>query len=485
MNVHLTTLLAFSIAVMPGPLVRGQEDQAKSDATMLGDWEGAFVAEGSKTQGIIWRFTLSDSGALVGFMGPVEAGPVLPMADLIVTGTELRFALEGQGSYVGTISTAGISGTWTDGEGPDAESAQLNMTKNAPQEKTPRDFRGSDRTWLGTEEGRTSCVATGDLDGDGDLDVVIGNGRHWTEANEVFFNNGRGRYTHSNLLDDRRAPTYMVITVDIDGDQDLDILVGNESLENVVYLNDGKGSFTLGSTFGGTEEGVRDLVAIDLNGDGSPDIVELTRGGANTLYINDGKGHLRKDGTIGAGRDSIGAAAAGDLNGDHLVDLVLVDRDRGRNTIYMRAEVGFEEPITFGRAGDETHDVAIADMNGDGWMDIITVSIGKPNQIHFGDSTQTFGDTAEFGDGARSYAVAVGDLDNDGDIDIVVGNQRGKNAAYFNDDEGRAFQRLIFGPVSHTYDIAVGDLNGDGFLDVVTANSNGVNQCFFNVAPRR
>ncbi|MEQ9230370.1 MAG: hypothetical protein RIF46_06775, partial [Cyclobacteriaceae bacterium] len=53
-------------------------------------------------------------------------------------------------------------------------------------------FKSNVRTVLGLEKNLTASVSAGDIDDDGDVDVIVANGRHWPEQNRVYFNNGKG-----------------------------------------------------------------------------------------------------------------------------------------------------------------------------------------------------------------------------------------------------------------------------------------------------
>ncbi len=106
-----------------------------------------------------------------------------------------------------------------------------------------RSFRLTDLYVLGTELHLSAGLTFADVDGDGDMDAIVANGRHWPQPNEVFVNNGAARFTVSYELGPRSATTYAVPAGDLDGDGDSDVVVANDLAENWVYLNDGTGHF--------------------------------------------------------------------------------------------------------------------------------------------------------------------------------------------------------------------------------------------------
>jgi len=75
-------------------------------------------------------------------------------------------------------------------------------------------------------------VALGDIDGDGDLDVVSANS---DQGNRIYLNDGQGNFTDSNqALGDRDCRS--VVLADVDNDGDLDIAVANFDQANRVYF---------------------------------------------------------------------------------------------------------------------------------------------------------------------------------------------------------------------------------------------------------
>ena len=335
--------------------------------------------------------------------------------------------------------------------------------------ETLRQFVGGDRWLLGTETNLTASVRLGDLDGDGDLDVAVANGRHWPQQNFLLFNQVAGRFNVQRPLGTDLGTSYATELADLDGDGDLDIAVGNDMAANQVFINDGRGHFVVGPEFGSLSS-VRGLTLADVDGDNDVDVLATSRGRPNQIYLNDGRSNFSVGIPFGEADDSTIDVAVGDLDGDGDLDFALANRDRQQNVcVFNDGELTFDRRVPFGSGSDETRALAIGDMNGDGKLDLVAGNIGQRNAVFFADGG-TWKDVSAFGraDG-RTYALSLADLDNDQDLDVVVGNVGQPNAAFLNAGDGRTFTEIRFGAENGaTYGIDLGDLDQDGFVDVVT-----------------
>ena len=125
-----------------------------------------------------------------------------------------------------------------------------------------------------------------------------GEGRHWPLPDLVLLNDGKGGFDERHPLGTEADRSYTAALADLDGDTDLDMVVGNDRPDpKRVYFNDGHGRFAPGGTFGLPAWATRNVTVADLDGDTRPDIVVANRGGPdnlseNLLCRNDGNGRF-------------------------------------------------------------------------------------------------------------------------------------------------------------------------------------------------
>ncbi|NJN16424.1 MAG: VCBS repeat-containing protein [Oscillochloris sp.] len=152
----------------------------------------------------------------------------------------------------------------------------------------------------------------GDLDGDGDLDIV-------SDA-FVFFNNGAGVMTSQALPAEFEGVGRSVLG-DLDGDGDLDIVTGRSVQINEVLLNNGDGSFVRPDpplTFDALYGPAAYMSAVDIDGDGDLDMVLGLDGFPfDGVFLNDGSGKLTRSRTLGSAQ-----SAVGDMDGDGRFDII-------------------------------------------------------------------------------------------------------------------------------------------------------------------
>jgi hypothetical protein len=85
-------------------------------------------------------------------------------------------------------------------------------------------------------------------------------------------------FTTAIQLETTSDPSANVSMGDLDRDGDLDVVVSNDAPDRkLLYFNDGKGRFTVAGTWGDPKWSTRNAAIADLNGDGRPDVIAANR----------------------------------------------------------------------------------------------------------------------------------------------------------------------------------------------------------------
>lgn len=171
---------------------------------------------------------------------------------------------------------------------------------------------------FGDPEGSTIAVAAGDLDADGDPDLVLS--KRDAPANQILLNDGSLHFGEAMEFGTVSDETRSVALADLDGDGALDIVAVNIGQPNAVYLGLGGGRFQEGIPFGADEHTYTAVVA-DMDGDGDVDIVVGNVGSPNAVYFNDGSGRVWSEQKVGDEAESTCGVATADLDGDGYLDI--------------------------------------------------------------------------------------------------------------------------------------------------------------------
>ncbi len=413
------------------------------------------------------------------------------------------------------------------------------------------DLSTADATLVGEEvdDHAGSSLAAGDVDGDGVNDIVVG-GQTYTEDDEsaaahVVFGPAGGDIALADagvrLMGDGILRTGVAVASgDMDGDGTADVLVGapgyDASEYGVVYLVLGpaegavylsRADATLTGEDGQDYTG-RSIAVGDMNGDGATDILTGAPGedaggsdaGAAYLVFGPVTGDVALSTAdaklVGEEEDDNAgfSLAVGDVDSDGISDMVVgaTKRDEkggpraGPGSVYLvNGPVSGEVDLSTADAklvGEEAEDeagysVAVGDMDGDGAMDILTGAPvegtgGKSAGIVYlvlgsvsGEVDLSMADARLVGEvrDNAGHSIATGDVDGNGAEDVLVG-------AMGISWGGGAY--LVFGPVSGTFDlgdadavflsdtvgdfagwsVAAEDLDGDGADDVLVGASS-------------
>lgn len=343
-------------------------------------------------------------------------------------------------------------------------------------------------TFLEDNAETTANASIGDLDGDGDLDIVLAKGRHWPLPDLVLLNNGQGSFDDGHPLGTLSDRSYTAALADLDGDGDLDLVVGNDKPdENRVYFNDARGRFQSVGTFGSAKWSTRNVTLADLNADNRPDLVVANRGGPdnlskNYLCLNDGQGRFPTCDVLSS--ESATTIAAADFDGNGTIDLIVPHRDDGQSYMFLNDGKGrFKDKQPVGPPDSATRAVAVGDLDANGYPDVIMGNASKGGAlVYLNQGHGNFSDPISVGDEKDSvYSIAVADLNSDGKLDVVLGNDGTASAALMNRGDGLSFGIIRFGDDSGpVYGLAIGDVTGDGCPDIVTARSGARSMLYLN-----
>jgi len=321
-------------------------------------------------------------------------------------------------------------------------------------------------------------VRTGDIDGDGDLDVVAA-----IFDTIVWYKNldGFGMFGEQQVIGTGVVQAFSVYTAYINSDDYLDVLVSSFDNDKVIWYSnlDGEGNFGNENLISNNIDGIIVSIAADLDGDGDMDVITNSQNDQTLAWFEnlDGEGNFGPRQIITNTATNSRSVFAGDLDGDGDIDIV--SSDSGSITIAWFENLDgmgtFSTEHIIAPAAPAVEDVFGIDLDGDGDLDIISAT-NSEDKVAWHENLDGLGNfgpqqiiTTNAGIPRSVYAT---DLDNDGDNDILSAGadfDNGKIAWYENLDGLGSFGplQIIDTGSDGTRSVYAADLDGDGDKDVL------------------
>ena len=326
---------------------------------------------------------------------------------------------------------------------------------------------------------RLRDIELADLDGDGDLDVLyvaldLGSAPSRLEWRENLGAGAFGPARSLSLSVDRYIDS---VVADLDGDGDLDILVSNEAAHEIsLHENMGGGNFGPKTLASSAFIRPTQLALSDVDGDGDLDLFSLgvPFGGEVSWIRNLGNG------LFGSSRQPVFSTSLAlndvtpiDVDGDGLDDLALSLGTEGRYG-WMRNVGGSFGPMTdLLDRGAYSSRFTVGDFDVDGDLDLINAS---RSQLLLNRSDGMTLQAAELVsiDIEEARSASLADLDGDGDADLILALSIADDGFAWSENlGGGAFEgpTQIFAQAT-ALDCRPLDLDGDGDLDLVSAGGS-------------
>ncbi len=290
-------------------------------------------------------------------------------------------------------------------------------------------------------------VEAGDVDRDGDWDLILAN--DFNKRPQILINNGSGVFADQTST---RLPVTTMSSAraqfgDVDNDGDLDLVFCNNgttrfgSGQPQLYLNNGAGVFTATSGYlpvGNVGEQM-DILFLDIDNDLDLDIMLGTRASSpnqSRLWKNDGTGRYTNIATFPSDFSSY-SYDAGDIDGDGDLDLIGINAGSSSTELLLRnngtgtAWTNISTSITPNPAIDD-NDSRFFDIDMDGDLDMVIGSLGARDRIYLNSGLGVFTESTTLMAAVSDATidVKVADFDNDKRFDIITA--QGESGAFQN-----------------------------------------------------
>jgi hypothetical protein len=308
------------------------------------------------------------------------------------------------------------------------------------------------QTVVGGFVGYSRMIKAGDIDGDGDLDLLTGGA--WGTQLELYRNDG-ATWTDLSAARLPQVPTNIGDAEfgDVDGDGDLDIVLAewgtgnpqtNTGGRTKLYRNDGQGTFVDETSADMPDVLIRwswDIELSDVDSDFDLDLLisckSCTAATGSRLFRNNGMGHFTDDPNALPHFANNYEFEPMDIDGDKDLDLITInDGPNVTEHVFVNNGMGMFADETSTRltgtanpAGADDNTMVWLDVDNDGDSDVLIGTLGTDRLLlNDGTGKFTLSTGATPNDTNATLGLGIADFDEDGRLDLLQGQGEIQNS---------------------------------------------------------
>lgn len=325
-----------------------------------------------------------------------------------------------------------------------------------------------------------------DIDDDGDLDIVAGSFRdHFIAWYENI--DGSGNFSTGNIISSDINGLTSLVTDDIDGDNDLDIIACFWEGEQIVYFKNEGGSFSQKTIIEETGALVSDIAFEDIDGDNKKDIISIINSGQMVYYKNlDGMGNFSEKIIINSNMSNPNSLLTTDIDNDGDTDIFCTTSNEIVWFKNLDGAGNFSDKIQILDYAYSAQDIISKDIDSDGDKDLV-LGISERSKIIWVENTDGLGNFSDeksiLSNYNGAYAIGVADFDKNNTLDVCATSIYNHNLILIKNIDGAGnFDTPITleeSILNEPQKIIAGDFNADGVQDILIANQRHNNLVWY------